>query len=213
MILSFRTFARAALVSLLAVSSSGCMTAAALYLAHEEKEQRRLSARPPASEYAWAQSPGVAVSGRVYLTTEHARRYGAMVRVPRETLTCEGLQIRLVPDTPHLRWILSHQFGLGVSGAGYWASAFTMHSDWRWPSESRSMVREAKCGDDGAFRFDNVPDGPWFVMAQIHPPSWSGDQNPDTVLQSVRIRSHNRPVVLDVRLGGNEFLNGPIERH
>ena len=55
---------RAFALALLSLPLSGCLTAAALHLAAEERETARLRVFDPA-EHAWAQAPGGPVSGHV----------------------------------------------------------------------------------------------------------------------------------------------------
>jgi len=196
----------------LAVPMSGCMTAAALYIAHEEREIARLNTPDP-SEYAWASAPGVTVTGVVRLPTTQTRPIPGGVRNgPREILTCEGREVRLIPDTPRMRFILEREFDLRVEGGGAWQNGF-FHHEWAWPSPSAEAVREATCGPDGAFTFEEVPEGAWLVMARIDPPAYDeGLSKADVVLKAVTIRSGGRPVHLDVQIGGNDLLYGPTQR-
>ncbi len=202
----------AATLAALTVPASGCMTAAALYIAHEERENARLSEPAPA-EYAWASAPGVRVTGVVHLPTSLTKPYpGGVGRGPAEVLTCEGHPVRLIPDTPHLRFVLDREFGMRVEGGGMWRDGF-VRPDWDWPAESADAIRETTCTTGGAFVLDNVPDGDWLVMAQIDPPAYdSRITSTDTVLKAVTIRSQGRPVHLDVKIGGNDYLYGAIER-
>ena len=195
-----------------AASLSGCMTAAALYVAQEEKEMERLS-QPAPSDYAWAAAPGVAVSGVVRLPTAQTQPFPGGVRNgPREILTCASHRVRLIPDTPHLRYVLEREFDLRVEGGGYWRNGF-VNEGWDWPAESAAAIRETTCDADGAFALDNIPDGDWLVMAEIDPPSYdAGITDTDTVLKAVTVQSQGRPVRLDVQLGGNDYLYGPILR-
>ena len=199
-------------ITALAVPMSGCMTAAATYVAHEEREIGRLS-QPDPSDYSWAAAPGVAVTGVVHLPTTQTRPFPGGVRNgPREVLTCEGHKVRLIPDTPRMRFVLGREFDLRIESVGFWHNGF-VRNEWEWPSESAAAIREMTCAAGGAFAFDSVPDGDWLVMAQIDPPAYDeGITATDTVLKAVTIRSAGRPVHLDVQIGGNDFVYGPVQR-
>ena len=213
--LALPAFSKIVLAAALSTTLSGCVTglvmaAASLDRARLEREAQRLS-RPAPDEYAWATAQGVKVTGTVRLTTTQTQPVAGSVG-QREVLTCEGHKVRLIPDTPHSRFVLEDNFGLRVAPGGYWRNG-VLPREWEWPSVSDSFVRETRCTTDGAFTFGNVPDGEWLVMAEINPPSYDGDASvTDTVLRAVTVQSGGRPVHLDVQLGGEDDGYGVIER-
>lgn len=207
---------RIILAAFLSTSLSGCVTglvmaAASLDRGHQERRAQRLS-QPAPGEYAWATAPGVTVTGIFQLSTTQTRPAPGSVG-PREVLTCEGHRVRLVPDTPHSRFVLEDNFGLRVASGGYWRNGL-LPPEWEWPSVSASVVRETRCTTDGAFTFANVPDGEWLIMAEIDPPSYdNGEVVTDTVLRAVTVQGRGRPVHLDVQFGGNDDVSGEIQRY
>lgn len=211
-----RTMSRLILAAVLSTSLSGCVTglvmaAASLDRARQEREAQRLS-RPAPGEYDSATEPGVKVTGTVRLSTTQTRP-GSGGSGPREVLTCEGHRVRLIPDTPHSRFVLESEYGLWVASDGYWRNG-VVPREWDWPSVSASVVRETRCTTNGAFTFANVPDGEWLVMAEINPPSYDGGESvTDTVLKAVTVQDRGRPVYLDVQFGGDDAVDGVIQRH
>lgn len=207
--------AKIILSAFLSTSLSGCVTglvmaAASLDRAQQERRAQRLS-RPAPDEYAWATAPGVTVTGLFQLSTTRTRPVPGGVE-PREVLTCEGRRIRLIPDTPHSRFVLADNFELQVAPGGFWRNGF-LPRGWEWPSVSASVVRETRCTTDGAFTFDNVPDGEWLIMAEINPPSYDdGASVTDTVLRAVTVQGRSRPVRLNIQIGGKDDVNGVIQR-
>jgi hypothetical protein len=203
------------LAAVLSTSLSGCVTgvvmaAASLDRVRLEREAQRLS-QPAPGEYAWATAPGVTVTGTVRLSTTQTRPVPGDVG-PREVLTCEGHRVRLIPDTPHSRFVLQHDYDLRVASGGFWRNGI-LPAEWEWPSVSASAVRETRCTTDGAFTFANVPDGEWLIMAEIDPPSYdNGEVVTDTVLRAVTVQGRGRPVRLDVQFGGADDVDGEIER-
>ncbi|CAL1691962.1 hypothetical protein MMB232_02117 [Brevundimonas subvibrioides] len=213
---ALRTISRLILAAVLSTSLSGCVTgvvmaAASLDRARQEREAQRLS-RPAPREYAWATAPGVRVTGSVRLSTPGTRPVPGGGG-PREVLTCEGHRVRLIPDTPHSRFVLESEYGLWVAPGGFWRNG-VIPLVWEWPSVSASDVRETRCTTDGAFTFANVPDGEWLIMAEIDAPSDDGGESvTDTVLRAVTVQGRGQPVHLDVRFGGNDDASGAIQRH
>ena len=207
---------RMILAAILSTSLSGCVTglvmaAASLDRGQQERRAQRLS-QPAPGEYAWATAPGVTVTGIVQLSTPRTRPAPEGVG-PREVLTCQGHRVRLIPDTPHSRFVLADNFSLQVAPGGYWRNGF-LALEWDWPSVSASVVRETRCTTDGAFTFANVPDGEWLIMAEINPPSYDGGESvTDTVLRAVTVQGRGRPVHLDVQIGGADDVHGEIQRY
>lgn len=206
---------RMILAAVLSTSLSGCVTglvmaAASLDRGHQERRAQRLS-QPAPGEYAWATAPGVTVTGIVQLSTTRTRPVPGGGG-PREILTCEGHRVRLIPDTPHFRFVLADNFALQVAPGGFWRNGF-LPLEWEWPSVSAAAVRETRCTTGGAFTFANVPDGEWLIMAEINPPSHDGGASvTDTVLRAVTVQGRGRPVHLDIQIGSKDDVNGVIQR-
>jgi hypothetical protein len=111
-----------------------------------------------------------------------------------------------------MRWKLGRS-GLNGDKQGYWSGSSTIQrsDDWTWPAESRAVVRETTCGAGGAFRFDDVPDGPYLVLALIPAPQeW--ERRPDVVLKPVQVRAQGGTAHVDVRLK-DDWLTGAVVRH
>lgn len=213
-----RLAVRLAALAVLSLLTSGCLTAAALHLAQEERENARLRVFDPA-EHAWALARGGPVTGRVLIITPALRPppagYGPPVPTARtETLTCAGLRVRLIPDSEHMRWQVEWTSRLKVERGGYWTDGFGIPADaWDWPAESAAFVRETRCGADGTFAFDNVPDGPWLVMAEINPPEYyASTVRADWVVKPVTVRGG---APLNVDLGSDSWVSQlePPQRH
>lgn len=190
---------------------SGCLTLAAVQRAEEEQTAARLLPFHLA-EHAWAMGTGATVTGTVVLDTRWSEySYGRQLPAVRKVLTCAGRAVRLIPDTPHMRWMLERRYMLSTNDRGYWSNSPILSSNWSWPVESRPVVRESLCGPAGAFRFDNVPDGPYLVMALIEAPQASETRS-DTVLKPVVVRARDGRAHLDVRLE-DSWLDGAVVRH
>jgi uncharacterized protein YceK len=202
---------RLALALPLTLLLSGCLTLAAVQRGQEEQTADRLRSFN-AEDHAWALGGGADVSGSVVLDTLWSERsYGRQLPGVRKILTCEGRLVRLIPDTAHMRWILARD-GLKVDEQGYWTgSSIMLAPDWRWPVESRAVVRETTCGAGGAFRFDDVPDGRYLVLAMI-PAVQEWETTPDLVLKPVQVRAQGGTAHVDVRLEDN-WLTGAVVRH
>ena len=201
---------RAFALALLSLPLSGCLTAPALHLAAEERETARLRVFDPA-EHAWAKAPGGPVSGHVRLFAQRlkapAAGYGAPVAsAETEVLTCAGHRVRLIPDTPHMRWRVEWTGRLKVEGRGYWSDGFSIPADaWTWPAESAAWVRETRCAADGTFAFADAPDGPYLVMAEVDPPAWyASTVTADWVVKPVTV-SGSAPIA--VELGSTSWLS------
>ncbi len=213
-----RRLGRALSLAALPLLTSGCLTAAALHLAAEERENARLRIFDPA-QHAWALTPGARVSGHVRIVAPRLKAppagYGAPVASGEtETLTCAGHRVRLIPDTPHMRWRAERTGRLQVRDRGYWTDGFGIPADaWDWPAESATFVRETRCAADGTFAFDSVPDGPWLVMAEVDPPAFHASTvTADWVLKPVVVAA---PARIAVELGSTSWLSQfePPERH
>lgn len=171
-------FARVAAVLVLASSLSGCLTLAAYQLAHERREID--SQRFNAEDYAWSLASGVPLAGSVTVTGRSGPRANTIA-----PLTCAGRDIELVPDSPHMRHLI-YLRGHQVQPRGEWRAFNTI---WNWPEIARPYVRVATCDDRGAFRFPDVPDGAYILLARIQSPDNTGA---DTVVKPVRVHAGAR---------------------
>lgn len=208
-------------LALLPLATSGCLTAAALHLAAEEREIARLRVFDPA-EHAWALAPGAPATGHVRIVAPRLKAppagHGAPVASGEtETLTCAGHRVRLIPDTPHMRWQVEWTGRLKVQDRGYWTDGFGIPADaWTWPAESAAYIRETRCAADGTFAFDNVPDGPWLVMAEVNPPAFHASTvTADWIVKPVVASSDGGHVSIVVELGSASWLSQfePPQRH
>jgi hypothetical protein len=189
----------------------GCMTMAAVQRGQEEQVTARL-APFKADEHSWALAAGVPVTGAVVVDTAWTEMSnGRPAPAVRKVLTCEGRMVRLIPDTAHMRWMLDRRYMLKADEQGYWSDSSLLSSDWSWPAESRAVVRETTCGAGGAFRFDDVPEGPYLVLALISAPQeW--EPTPDLVLKPVQVRAAGGTAHVDVRME-DSWLKGAVVRH
>ena len=61
-------------------------------------------------------------------------------------------------------------------------------------ADYRSYVRDTRCDDQGRFRFDDLPDGSWFLIAPVR----AGDGDPVVLMQRVTTgRGRTTAVTLD----------------
>ncbi|GAA0195566.1 hypothetical protein GCM10010203_53240 [Actinomadura yumaensis] len=203
----------AGLVASLLITSSlgGCLTLAAYQRLHEEQAADRFR-QPGAAELTWFQAQGFPLSGMLQMTARLTRPLPTgMGFGPKETLTCEGKAIRLIPDTPRNRWLIANRMWLPLQEEGVWRNGSP--TEWRWP-EPTGLIREATCGAGGAFRFEGVPDGGYLVMAQISPPAYAADdfgEGFDIVLKSVRVSGGQSRAQLNIRLSDDDWLS-PVVR-
>jgi len=193
-----------------ALPLSGCLTLAAVHQLQEQREYERRSAFDAAA-HDWALAPGEPVAGRLVLTASYRRGYGGRVEaIPDEILTCEGLSVRLIPDTPHMRWLIEQQYRLIVADRGDWRDGLgETPQGWVWPEAATARyVRETRCGPNGAFTFASPPPGPYLLLAQLHPTAERADFiQSDLVLKPVDLKTR-RP--LDVHIRSRDALQGPM---
>ncbi len=176
----------------------GCLTMAAIQRANEERDvSQRLHAG--AVEQSWFAHEGFPLSGKVEVKTPTiiATPEGSRP-VEAETLTCEGLSARLIPDTPHHRWVLEHRLGFALEPGGEWRSGVPGLHRWAWP-ESPAYVQDVECGPGGVFSFPKIPDGRYFLMAGLNSPTYDSASRVDFVLKPVVVSGgHRRPQLIVV---------------
>ena len=202
---------RTLLFALAAVSPlSGCMTAAALHQEHERRELAQLRVFD-AADHDWALAPAAPITGRLTLTASFRTGYGGVIqRAPEETLSCEGLPVRLIPDSPHMRWLMEWTYRLKTQARGDWRRGQRRDPDeWIWPEPaSAAHVRETLCGPGGAFAFATVPPGRYLLLAKIHPTADRAPYEPyDLVLRPVEAAPGRS---LDVHIRSDDALAGPL---
>lgn len=205
-----KAYMKAVLGLAMAASLPGCLTLAAYQRASEERASDRFR-EPGAAERTWFEAEGFPVSGRLSLTTHRTRPVtGGVALGPKDTLTCEGRAIRLIPDTPRNRWFLLDRLGWPLKSEGVWRTGFA--SPWRWP-EPTTFIREEICEAGGVFRFDHVPDGSYFVMAQIPQPAYemARTEDYDVVLKPIQVVGGPSRRPMDVLFDGDSWLS-PVLR-
>jgi hypothetical protein len=106
-----------------------------------------------ASDFAWSQAAG---------------RNTLQGRVAYRDWTCGGGPVGLTPDTPYSRSRVARLYGSTTSAA---LPVETVRS--RQVGEAgddySAFVRTTRCDANGAFRFENLPDGSWFVIGRARP--------------------------------------------
>lgn len=190
------------------VGLGGCLTWAAVQRASEEREvSQRLHAGPVEEE--WFEREGFALSGSFELTTPQTvwTTRGAR-QVERQALTCDGLGVRLIPDTPHHRWLLEHRMGFTLEPGGEWRSGVPGLHRWSW-LESPAFVREVQCGPGGAFNFPAIPDGRYFFMASLNPPSYNSQSRVDFILKPIVVEGGPRRSALKIAMGDSILSRTP----
>jgi hypothetical protein len=198
-----------ALAMMAATPLSGCMTAAALYQHHEAEELERLRVFHP-EEHAWVLAPGAPVQGRLTLTANYRYGYGSKIeRMTAETLTCQNRLVWLVPDTPHMRWLMNWEYGLSPDARGDWRDGLSVSRKQAWPEpKSRDYVRQATCGEDGSFAFPDTAPGRYLLLGQITPDSERASFVPfDYVLKPVEVKVGE---ALTVHIRSDDWVAGPL---
>jgi len=78
--------------------------------------------------------------------------------------TCAGLSVRLIPVTPHTEEWVMRRFSTSMGGySSYDAYATRVNLD---PGASR-FIEDKRCNAQGAFSFEGLPDGEYFVVATV----------------------------------------------
>lgn len=185
------------------------MTAAALYQQHENEDLERLRVFHP-EEHAWALTSGAPVQGRLTLTANYRYGYGRKIeRMAEETLTCENHFVWLVPDTPHMRWLMNREYSLSSDTRGDWRDGMAVGRKPTWPEpKSRDYVHQATCGPDGSFHFPDTAPGRYLLLAQITLDSERASFVPfDYVLKPVEVIGGE---ALDVHIRSDDWVAGPL---
>ncbi|WP_292085350.1 MULTISPECIES: hypothetical protein [unclassified Brevundimonas] len=112
------------------------------------------------ADYAWADQVGSnTVSGSALLRT-----------VGGEVRTCGALPVSLIPDVPYTRERMIALYGNAAGGyrafnAGPPGGVIFINE----PFEFSRVGRRTACDASGNFRFAQIPDGSYFVVAEV---SW-----------------------------------------
>jgi hypothetical protein len=126
-----------------------------------QQQQATLASSMNAAEMAWARGEGAnTVTGFAILRT-----------VGGEARTCAGLTAQLIPDSVYARERMAAIFGNTVKGtraSNRGAVKFTTSGDPLY----LSLVRTTRCDGQGAFTFERVPDGVWYVTTSV---TWKSD--------------------------------------
>lgn len=109
------------------------------------------------NDFSWADKEGDnVISGTALLRT-----------VGGDVKTCGGLQVNLLPDAPYSRerMLIFYRYADGgfysIQDAG--PGIIFMNE----PHEYSRVGRTSVCDSQGNFRFDNVPNGSYFVIAEV----------------------------------------------
>lgn len=110
------------------------------------------------ADFAWAEADGTnTVRGSALLRT-----------VGGEVRTCGGLSVQMIPDVPYSRERIMHLYG--KLGSGFQPASAAQAGGIIFMGESHEYTqvgRRTVCDAQGNFRFENVPDGDWFVVAEV----------------------------------------------
>lgn len=106
-----------------------------------------------ASDFAWSEARG---------------RNTVQGRVAYRDWTCGGGAVGLTPDTPYSRSRVARLYGSTASAVLPVAEVRSRQVSEAGDDYSR-FVRTTRCDDAGAFRFDSLPDGSWFVIGRARP--------------------------------------------
>lgn len=91
-----------------------------------------------------------------------------------EVRTCAGLMVKLVPDSAHATERLGHFFTQGDRGSYSALDLAGVENFENADPQFYDQARTAVCDSNGQFRFEDLPDGSYWIIAPI---SWR--DNPD----------------------------------
>ena len=124
---------------------------------------------PAEARYAEARGRNI-IAGRARVTLDNG-----------QVASCAGNHATLVPVTRYTRARLARIYGHG--NVADFATAPHLPRD---PAFDRVVI-SARCDGGGAFRFDAVADGPWFVVAPLRAPG-QGAEEGASVRRQVTVR-------------------------
>ena len=136
------------------------------------------------AEFAWSTTGGPnAVEGSVTYS-----RAGA-------PWTCAGTTVGLTPDTPYSRQRISVLYGSTLRALLPVREVRSRTVAEAGADYSR-FVRRAPCDAQGRFAFRGLPDGAWFVIANVRPASGAAAEDALVLMQRVEARNGITKIVL-----------------
>lgn len=106
-----------------------------------------------AADFAWSQTQGKnAVQGRIAY----------------KDWTCGGGAVGLTPDTPYSRSRVARLYG-STESAVLPVSEVRSRQVSEAGDDYSTFVRTTRCDDGGAYRFDGLPEGSWFLIGRARP--------------------------------------------
>lgn len=104
---------------------------------------------------AWAKAPGSnTISGDALLRT-----------VGGEVKTCAGLDVSLTPKSPYVEEYMARRFNSFNSGYSPYGAA--LQGNYALNPALGPYVIRKKCNAQGAFNFSGLPDGAYYVVANV----------------------------------------------
>ncbi|HST92240.1 MAG TPA: hypothetical protein VLJ13_08580 [Brevundimonas sp.] len=162
-------------IAALAAALAGCGTVGPDYRA--PFQSRAVSTAFEPRDFAWSARDGQAtVEGRI-----DYRRGG-------QVMNCTG-SVGLTPDTPYTSARFRSLYG-STERAALPEAVVRARTVPDPNADYRAFVRQTQCTDN-RFRFDNLPDGSWFIIAPV---SAGGDRT--VLMQRVSTRGGRVTVVL-----------------
>jgi hypothetical protein len=131
----------------------------------------------PADEFSWS-----AARGANSLTAVVAYR-----PVVNEQWSCAGLPVALMPETSYSRGRMMTLYGSAERALQSVAQVRARSAVTSGPDYSQ-FVRSTACDAQDTFTFANLPDGPWFVIAQVRRGRTPGTPGEMVIMQRVELR-------------------------
>lgn len=120
-----------------------------------------------AEDFAWSTRTGRnAISGKV----EYRAQGGGAYACPA------GASVGLTPDTPFSRQRIQRLYGSTVYAALPLETVRGRQGVEAATGDYSRFVRAVQCDAQGRFRFENLPDGAWFVIARARPVNGRGQE-------------------------------------
>ena len=108
-----------------------------------------------AADFAWSKAPGKnTITGDALLRT-----------VGGDVKTCAGYRVDLLPVTPYTEEYVTRRFK-SVSG-GYASHMSILYGSYSLDAGIYTFQRETTCNAQGTFRFTDLPDGSYYVIAKV----------------------------------------------
>jgi hypothetical protein len=116
---------------------------------------------PPVNEFAWSVKPGRNAIDGLAVWTRDGKRF-----------SCAGQSVALMPETPYTRNRMVELYGSDEQAIRTVAEV-RAHATPQ-TRDIKAYVRPAQCDNLGAFSYQGLPDGAWFVIVRAS--SASGDE-------------------------------------